>query len=119
MIGSMDCKRLGIVMLLVLMVSSTSIYAGRNDGDGAFGQRCREYLEYYSEHGDTTWLYGVFRQLARHGVGKPLESRLISERVRPGINSIRGWRRCRTMLWSIRIIPEGKICVIQIGRAHV
>ena len=37
MIGSMDCKRLGIVMLLVLMVSSTSIYAGRNDGDGAFG----------------------------------------------------------------------------------
>ena len=39
MIGSMDCKRLGIVMLLVLIVSSTSLYAGRNDGDGAFGQR--------------------------------------------------------------------------------
>ncbi len=82
MIDSMDCKRLGIVMLLVLMVSSTSIYAGRNDGDGAFGQRCREYLEYYSEHGDTTWLYGVFRQLARHGVGKPLESRYMNDVIK-------------------------------------
>lgn len=75
----MKFERVARVVLCVLMLAPLTVSARHKGGDASFENRCRDYLDYYSEHGDTTWLYGVFRQLARHGAGKPLEPRYMSD----------------------------------------
>lgn len=40
---------------------------------GDYEARCNEYVKIYSQQGDSKWLYGVFRQLARQAAGEPFE----------------------------------------------
>lgn len=56
-----------IIALFAALFSVQEVYA-----DG-FKDRCAEYNRYYGEIGESTWLYGVFRQLSRQSAGLPLE----------------------------------------------
>lgn len=46
-----------------------------------FEERRALFLDYYSEYGVEKGLYGIFRQVARAGAGKPLEYPLVDEAV--------------------------------------
>lgn len=56
-----------IIALAVTLIIAPSALAG------GFKDRCDEYNRYYGETGESTWLYGVFRQLSRQSAGMPLE----------------------------------------------
>lgn len=66
----MKLIKLGLTILL-LSLSVSSCFAA--DKASAFDGRCKEYARIYAEQGDSTWLYGVFRQLARQAAGMPFE----------------------------------------------
>lgn len=56
-----------VTAIALIVISLPSAWAG------GFKDRCDEYNRYYGETGESTWLYGVFRQLSRQSAGLPLE----------------------------------------------
>lgn len=59
-----------IIILLFSAVSFIGLAETSNDG---YRQRQEQFLRSYAQQGDTSGLYGIFRQLSRVGAGLPLE----------------------------------------------
>lgn len=59
-----------IIILLFSAVSFIGLAETSNDG---YRQRQEQFLLSYAQQGDTSGLYGIFRQLSRVGAGLPLE----------------------------------------------
>ena len=63
--------RLVLCLIATLSVGQSAI--AESLYEKSYRERCREYVGLYSHQGDSVWLYGVFRQLARQAAGIPFE----------------------------------------------
>lgn len=73
----------------LLFASTSSLLLATNPADG-YRQRQEEFLQQYAQQGDSSGLYGIFRQLARVGAGLPLEE----EKIHEVLATIRSNRDC-------------------------
>lgn len=79
-------KKNAILLFLGLLGICQLIKAHQSDEywyvpQGTFEERRTLFLDYYSEYGCKDWLYGIFRQVARIGAGKPLENELVYKAI--------------------------------------